>query len=597
MQKITSQLAQGGTTRRQPRIAELAVVSDRRTCALLDQQGTLCWYCPRQFDSAAVFAQLLDAEKGGFWAVEAAGQQFGHRAYLERSSILTTHFVGAAGGFALTDWMPLDAPFTGLCRQFSAAPVPVVNTIRLRPNYGLETTQTQLLADGYTAAFAEVGLWLRASHPLRQVGDCLQFIIPAGAEGWAVLTDTPGAAQMLDALQLGAAFEHTAQAWRTLAALLQYEGPYEQQVQDSIRAVQQLTFAETGGIVAAATTSLPEVLGGARNYDYRYVWMRDVSMIVGALTQLDEVGQVEQSFLNFIAKALRENEQPRLAPFYTVDKKLIKHLQKLDLAGYQRSRPVQIGNTAYDQLQLDADANVLVAAKLLYDRFGEKKEWATVVQIADFLTENWQRDDNGIWEEGKTKAYTSSKVFAARGLEFIAAYADTPAQAGRWQAAARAIRQFVQQNCLTTSGAYAVYPGSEEVDVTAVLFAHWTYCAPDSPEMLATIREIETHWCRENLYWRRLEEFDSHQEGAFLASTCWMAHYYAFAGQPARARAILEATLRYQNDLGFFAEEAGLSQGEQMLGNFPQTFVHSSFICAANGLKMALQGKDSRVHV
>jgi GH15 family glucan-1,4-alpha-glucosidase len=135
------------------------------------------------------------------------------------------------------------------------------------------------------------------------------------------------------------------------------------------------------------------------------------------------------------------------------------------------------------------------------------------------------------------------------------------------------------------------------VDVTAVLFAHWTYCAPDSPEMLATIREIETHWCRENLYWRRLEEFDSHQEGAFLAGTCWMAHYYAFAGQPDRAHAILEAALRYQNDLGFFAEEAGLSQGEQMLGNFPQTFVHSSFICAVNGLKMALQGKDSRVHV
>jgi len=580
---------------RQPRIAELAVVSDRRTCALLDQQGTLCWYCPQQFDSAAVFSLLLDAQKGGFWAVEAAGQQFSHRAYFERSSILTTHFVGAAGGFSITDWMPLEEDFTGLCRQFSAAPAPVLHTIRLRPDYGLAAATVLLLPDGHTAALPEQGLWLRASHPLRQVGDSLQFTVPAGAEGWAVLTDTPGAAQSLDAGRLGASFERTAQDWRELASLLRYEGPYERQVQDSIRAVQQLTFAATGGIVAAATTSLPEVLGGARNYDYRFVWMRDVSMIVGALVQLDEVGRVEQSFLNFIAGALRENEQASPSPFYAVDKTLIKHLRQLDLAGYQNSRPVQVGNTAYDQLQLDADANVLVAAKLLYDRFGEKKEWATVVQVADYLADNWQRDDNGIWEEGATKPYTSSKVFAARGLEFMAAYADTTAQAERWRQAAQAIRAYVSAHCLTKSGAFAVYPGSEEVDVTAVLFAHWTYCEPDSPEMLATIREIETHWCRENLYWRRLEEFDSRQEGAFLAGTCWMAHYYAFAGQPDRAHAILEAVLRYQNDLGFFAEEAGLDQGEQMLGNFPQTFVHSSFICAVNGLKLAMQGKDSRV--
>ena len=581
---------------KQPTIQELAVVSDRRTCALLDQQGTLSWYCPRQFDSSAVFSLLLDTEQGGYWAAEATGQQFSHRAYLERSSLLTTYFTVAGQEFSITDWMPLAEAFTGLCRQFSPALVPVVNTIRLRPEYGLAAARPQLLADGTTAAFAELGLWLRTSHPLRQVGDKLEFTIPSGTSGWAVLTDTPGAAQDLNGLYLGAAFDRTAEAWREVASLLNYEGPYERQVQDSIRAVQQLTFAATGGIVAAATTSLPEVLGGARNYDYRFVWMRDVSMIVGALVQLDEVGRVEQSFLDFIAEALRKNKQTRPSPFYAVDKSLITSLEKLDLRGYADSRPVQVGNIAYDQLQLDADANVLVAAKLLYDRFGEKREWATVAQIADFLAANWQRNDNGIWEEGTTKPYTSSKVFAARGLEFMAAYADTPAQAQRWQAAATAIREYVRDNCLTSTGAFAVYAGSQEVDVTAVLFAHWSYCEPNSPEMLATIHEIETHWCRENLYWRRLEEFDSHQEGAFLASTCWMAHYYAIVGNVPKAHAILEATLRYQNDLGFFAEEAGLDQGQQMLGNFPQTFVHSAFVCAVNGLKMALAGQDSRVH-
>ncbi|MBJ6145551.1 glycoside hydrolase family 15 protein [Hymenobacter sp. BT559] len=580
---------------RQPRIQELAVVSDRRTCALLDQQGTLCWYCPERFDSAAVLSLLLDAEQGGYWAVEAPSKQFVRRAYLERSSVLVSEYTVADQPFTLTDWLPLEADFTGLCRTFSPAGEDLTHTLRLRPDYGLQATLGELSAEGTTVHFADIGLWLRTSHPARAVADTWQVHIPAGEAGWAVLTDTAAAVPSLSAERLDQALTHTLAMWRKVANLLSYEGPYERQVRDSMRAVQQLTYAATGGIVAAATTSLPEVLGGARNYDYRYVWMRDVGLIVSALLQLDEVGKPEESFLGFVASALRENHQTCLSPFYAVDKTLITGARKLDLAGYQGSRPVQIGNTAYDQLQLDADANVLLTAKLLYDRFGRKEQWETVVQVADFLAENWQRDDNGIWEEGATKAYTSSKVLAARGLEFMAAYADTPEQAQRWQAAAAAIRQFVATHCHTRTGAFAVYAGSQEVDITAAQFSLWTYCAPDSPEMLATIRELEQHWCRENLYWRRLEEFDSHKEGAFLAGTCWMAHYYAVAGDLGRARSIIEAVLRYQNDLGFFAEEAGLDAGEQMLGNFPQTFVHSSFICAVNGLKQALEGEDSRV--
>lgn len=579
---------------RQPRIHELAVVSDRCTCALLDQQGTLAWYCPARFDSAAVLSLLLDADQGGYWTVEGLDKQFVRRAYLGRSSVLVSEYTVAGQPFALTDWLPLEAAFTGLCRTFSAASAALTHTLRLRPEYGLQATLGEVSADGTTVHFPDLGLWLRTAHPACLVADTWQVTVPAGEASWAVLTDTP--ATGLSTERLDEALARTLAAWREVAKMLQYDGPYERQVQDSIRAIQQLTYEATGGIVAAATTSLPEVLGGARNYDYRYVWMRDVGLIVSALLQLDEVGKPEESFLGFVASALRENQQTCLSPFYAVDKTLITGARKLDLAGYQGSRPVQIGNTAYDQLQLDADANVLLTAKLIYDRFGRKEQWEAVAQVADFLAENWQRDDNGIWEESTPRPYTSSKVLAARGLEFIADYADTPAQAQRWRAAAAAIRQFVAQHCHTRTGAFAVYAGSQEVDITAVQFPLWTYCAPDSPEMLATVRELEQHWCRENLYWRRLEEFDSHKEGAFLAGTCWMAHYYAVAGNVDRAHLIIEAVLRYQNDLGFFAEEAGLDDGAQMLGNFPQTFVHSSFICAVNGLKLTLEGKDSRVH-
>jgi GH15 family glucan-1,4-alpha-glucosidase len=580
---------------KQPAIQDLAVLSDRRTCALLDQQGTLCWYCPERFDSSAVLSLLLDAGQGGYWAVEGADQQFVARSYTGRSSILTTEFTVAGQPFYLTDWMPLLEDFTGLCRQFSAAAAPITATLRLRPDYGLQAAGAEVSADRLTVGFPDLGLWLRTSHPIRQVADTLRVTIPAGETGWAVLTGTAAAVAELSETRLAASRQHTRHAWRAVADLLHYEGPYERQVRESIRAVQQLTFAETGGIIAAATTSLPEVPGGERNYDYRYVWTRDLSLIISALLQLDQTGKPEKSFLTFIAEAWHANKQTQLTPFYAVDKTLITAAKELSLAGYQRSRPVQVGNTAADQLQLDAHANVLLAAKLLYDRFGEKKEWELVSQVADFLAENWQRDDNGIWEEGATKAYTSSKVLAARGLEFMADYADSPPQARRWRQAATDIRTFVQEHCLTETGAYAVYAGSQEVDLTAIQFPLWTYCAPDSPEMLATVAAIEQYWGRDHLYWRRLEEFDAHQEGAFLAGTCWMAHYYAVAGNLTQCHAILEAVLRYQNDLGFFAEEAGVDCGEQMLGNFPQTFVHSSFICAVNGYKQALAGEDSRV--
>ncbi|TPG61783.1 glycoside hydrolase family 15 protein [Hymenobacter nivis] len=578
----------------QPSIHSLAVVSDRRTCALLDQAGTLCWYCPQRFDSSAVFSLLLDAEQGGYWSVRGPGQQFVRRAYAERSSVLTTEFTVDGQPFSVTDWMPLEADFTGLCREFSAAPAPVIVALRLRPDYGLQAAPAGAPAGATAASFPALGLWLRASHPVRQVGDTLEFTVPAGETGWAVLADSEAAAAGLTAARVGAVRAQTLHAWRAVADLLHYEGPYERQVLDSVRAVQQLTYAPTGGIIAAPTTSLPEVPGGARNYDYRYVWMRDVGLIVSALVQLDDVGRPEKSFLAFAAEALHENQQQYFTPFYAVDKTVVEGVRELDLAGYQSSRPVQVGNGATGQLQLDAHANVLLAAKLIYDRFGERQQWPMVAQVADFLADNWQRDDNGIWEEDATKAYTSSKVLAARGLEFVAEYADEPT-AARWRAAAVDIRTFVQQHCLTATGAYAVYPGSQDVDLTAVQYTLWTYCAPDSPEMLATVAEIEQHWGRDNLYWRRLEEFDAHKEGAFLAGTCWVAHYYAVAGNVDKARAIIEAVLRYQNDLGFFAEEAGVDSGEQMLGNFPQTFVHSSFICAVYGLRQALAGKDSRV--
>jgi GH15 family glucan-1,4-alpha-glucosidase len=575
---------------KQPSISQLAVLSDQRTCAILDQDGTLNWYCPRRFDEAAVFSLLLDDQTGGFWAVDAPGKRFQQRAFVAGSSVLQTTFFVAGGTLSLTDWLPLNGAFQGLVRTMAAAPVDVTFTLRLRPDYGQQADQATTVADS-SAVFLHSGLWLYASHPLHWHEQDIAFTVPAGEAGWAFLSE---AEKQPTAASLQTSRLATEAAWQLLADAFQYEGLYEREVLNAVRAIQQVTYAETGGVLAAATIALPEVIGDERNYDYRYVWMRDLALITGALSTLDIAAKQEFRFLDFVAAALEENQQPCVTPLYRVDHSLVKDMQELKLGGYWGSQPVLIGNTASIQRQLDAEANVLIAAHMLYSKYGEQPHWATIAQIADYICRNWDKKDNGIWEEGVLHHYTSSKVFAAVGLELVADYNPDPAEAARWRHNAGLIREFVATKCLTKTGAYASYAGSEEVDISAVLFALWSYTEPDAPAMLATIRELEANYCREQLYWRRLEEYDSRKEGAFLAGSCWMAHYYAVAGDLPKSQAILDAVARFQNDLGYFSEEADVDKG-LLLGNFAQSFVHSSFICAANGLTKAQAGIDTRV--
>ncbi|PSR15096.1 hypothetical protein C8255_23350 [filamentous cyanobacterium CCP3] len=380
----------------------------------------------------------------------------------------------------------------------------------------------------------------------------------------------------------------TLECWREIAAHATYHGPYEREVAESIRALRLLTFEDNGGIIAAPTTSLPEVIGGQRNYDYRYVWLRDAGMIVSALTRAGSDGTDERRFLDFICGYDRDSDHQPLKPFSNLDGNSPSSEECLNLVGYRHSAPVMIGNVAKDQLQLDAYGNVLLAAKLIYNRFETREHWSLVAEIADFLSDRWHEPDYGIWEEQEKHQYTSSKVVAACGLKFIADVAENADQARRWRAAEREIRAFVSEHCLTSAGAYAVAAGEEDVDVTAALFPVWAYTPADSPEMVKTMQVLERDYATGHLYRRHLKTFDSQREGAFLASTLWVAQYWIMRREFQRAKAIIDAALEFSNDLGLFAEEADPKTGA-MLGNFPQTFVHAAFIGAAIDLKAALE--------
>jgi GH15 family glucan-1,4-alpha-glucosidase len=577
----------------QPDIRDLGIIGDQKTCALVDKNGTIAWFCPERFDTSAICSLLVDDEKGGYWAVE-AGADFASRRYLTDSSILRSEYSRGAERFTLTDWMPYaeDEARQGICRLTSPFTHDLTHRIRLRDNYGLEEVVLRRVSD--TAVQISGHGWtylLTASHPVVISEGLLSITVPAGEVGWAYLATSSDAGEQTTGETIDQSLTGTLTKWKDIFGMFSYKGVYEEQVFNSCRAICLMTHKPSGGIIAAATTSLPEGFGNGRNYDYRYVWLRDAAMIVSAHIRAIGMTGAATDFLGFLCSARTGNADKRIMPFYDLNLNVAESLKEIPLNGYKNEKPVVIGNGANEQLQLDANANVLLAAKQIYAQLDDKPNWETVRVIADFLAENWQQKDHGIWEEHVQEHFTSSKVIAAKGLEFIAKNADNEEQAAKWKQAAADIREFVAKNCLTESGAYAVYAGSSHVDVTAALYPVWLYDEPDSPEMKATIKEIEEVLREGDLYHRRLEQFDAQKEGVFLAGSLWVAQYYIMLNNLEKSRKIIEATLEYANDLGYLAEECHIPTGE-MLGNFPQTFVHASLMGALVDLDVA-EGKKN----
>lgn len=570
-----------------PEIRDLGLIGDQKTVAVLDRWGSVLWYCPRRFDYPSLCAALLDPDNGGVWHIRIPNAVATGRRYVQDSAILETSLSFKDQPFTITDWMPAgDCSPNGICRRFSTAPSDVQIVLSPAPGYARDALKFEV-ADQCVCINGEH--WLHASHPISVNDRSVCFTLPKGESGWAVLVD--GAVERPTASLLQSWYDSTLSYWNEIATRIHYEGPYIQQIADSLRALRLLTYAPNGGVIAAATTSLPEVLGGSRNYDYRYVWLRDTGMIVSAMVRAGSKGIDEKRFLEFICASLQADpNKPPLPPFMSLDFQSAPSTQVLPLAGYRASSPVLIGNTAGQQLQLDGFGNVLLAAKLIYGQHDTRDHWETVSKIADFLAEHWRQPDHGIWEEDEKEQYTLGKVIASCGLRYIAEFTDDKAQAERWRNTAREIQEYVADHCINAEGAYATIAGQEAVDVSAVLFPIWGFVAADTPEMVATLRVLERDYCQSDLYWRHLENFDSRKEGAFLAGTIWVAQYWVMRNDLTRARRILDAALAYSNDLGFFAEEADPQSGE-MLGNIPQAFTHAALIGAVIDYERALQHK------
>lgn len=562
----------------QPNIRDLALIGDQKSCALIDKNCTIAWYCLWRFDQPSLFSLLID-EQGGYWSVDAAGKVFSRRSYKDDTAILKTEFNVDGGSFTITDFMPAATEMAGICRLFTPSPVPV--TIRLfpKPDYGRSPAKLKRGEDDTTVADNKFEYYIKGSHPLSIQNGIIEMVIPKDESGWCVLVDDKRAVQHVCLENLLDAQQKTAAKWHCLMSNIVYEGVYKEQLYQSYKALQLLTHEHSGGILAAATTSCPERAGGKRNYDYRYVWLRDTAMDVRALVRASSKGGEAERFLDFLCAARNTNKKDLFVPFYDLDNKTAPEGKFIPGTGYKGSKPIRIGNDAYDQLQLDAQGNVLLAAKEIYNKNGKKPHRETIVRTADFLVDNWHQKDHGIWEENVKEHFTSSKVLVVRGLEFIAEYADDERQKQKWLNTAKEVRLYILNNCMTKDGAYAVYAGSNAVDITAALYAVWGYDQPDSPAMRQTVKRIEEEYREGELYYRHLIQFNSKREGVFLAGSLWMALYYIGINNLNKAKSIIDAVLSFSTDLGFLPEEGNVKTGE-LLGNLPQAFVHASLIGA-----------------
>ncbi len=617
-------------------IAAYGIIGDCHTAALVGTDGSIDWFCPERFDSPAVFCRLLDARLGGYLSVTPAGRFDAQRRYREGTNILETTFTAGGDQARLTDFMPLrertpgEAPGRGssgrICRLVEALAGAPTLTVRFKPTFAYAETPARLAqraggllatpADGPAESLALAcpeldwqagadGAWQADLH--LAAGERLWLVLAhvrAGDDpdkGLAALAALAAHATR-DAVDLLAA---TARYWQDWSDRCTYHGPYRAEVLRSALALKLLTYAPSGAIVAAPTTSLPEHVGGVRNWDYRYTWLRDASLLLYALLTLNYHAEAT----DFFAWLRRTQEaDPTALPqiMYTVDERRDLPERTLDyLSGYRDSRPVRVGNAASRQLQLDIFGEVLTAADL---RFGKPSDdlpegwwpaeppgrltWSVLRGLVEQAAERWQEPDEGIWEvRGGPQRFLYSRLmcWAAidRGLHLAEAYR-LPAPTDVWSKARAAIRNAILTEGYNAKvGAFTQALGSSTLDASALVIPRLGFLPPTDPRVRSTIERIRADLTQDGLVYRyRAADGLPGGEGAFFPCSFWLAEAEGLGGWLERAHDQFAGLLRRANDLGLFSEEIDPATGA-LLGNFPQGFSHAALINAAVNLAKA----------
>jgi len=584
-----------------PPLREYAAIGDGRTVALVARDGSIDWLCLPDLDSPSVFAAILDAERGGRFALRPRQPHEARRRYLPDTNVLETTFTTSTGAVRVTDAMTLPGrglgPARELVRCVEGLSGSVALTWRVEPRFGygsapvrLESRRPYPVATSGSDALA-VCAWDAGSVQCEAAGMGADFEIGEG--GRATIAMVTAHAEPLvfpGRAQAEARAATTVEFWRRWAADLTYTGPWRDAVVRSALLLKLLVFAPSGAIAAAPTTSLPEAIGGERNWDYRYSWIRDSSFTLDALLQLGKRVEATAFFWWFM-HATRLT-LPRLQVLYRLDGGADAPEQTLALDGYRGSRPVRIGNGAAGQLQLDVYGELLDAA-FVYAAAGHHLDRDTardLAGIADFVCQHWREPDSGIWEvRAAPRHHTQSKAMCWVALDRavrLAQRRELPGQhAERWSTEAANIRRFIDDHCWSeTKESYVWYAGSEDLDASLLLMAIMRYDAPDSPRLRNTIEAVRRELASGPLLYRYSgDDGIAGGEGAFVCCGFWLAEALAITGRRSEAEALFDDLLRLANDVGLYAEEIAPATHD-FLGNFPQGLVHLALISAAMAL-------------
>ncbi|HET8983275.1 MAG TPA: glycoside hydrolase family 15 protein [Pedococcus sp.] len=586
-------------------IEDHGVIGDLHTAALVSTEGDIEWLCLPRFDSPSVFAALLDDERGGRFSVRCAGATRTKQMYLPDSNILVTRFLGESSVGEVVDFMvPRERNGRGtlqLVRIVRAVRGQVRVQIRCAPafDYGRARTEVDIV-EGAGAFFSSPAgqLVLRSTVPLQAEGSAA-VADPVLAEGelLALSLSRQGSSRPLDLVEAEDLLASTLAYWQHWIRKSRYRGRYREMVERSALALKLLVHQPTGALVAAATTSLPESVGGSRNWDYRFTWVRDAAFTVYALMRLG-FSEEAAAFMDWLeARCTQTPPGAGLRILYTLDGGPVPAEESLEhLRGYRDSRPVRIGNGAADQLQLDIYGE-LMDSVYLYDRYAEPisyELWVALCRQLDWLEGHWEKADHGVWEvRGPMQRFTYSSVMTwvafQRGAR-IAAERGLPAPLDRWRASAdRAYLHVQEESWSPERKAYVQFPGSRTLDAGALVLPLVKFSGPRDPRFLATLDRIEQELVTDSLVHRYQNDGSdgfTEAEGTFNLCSFWYVEALTRAGRLDQARHTFEKMLTYANHLGLYAEEIGPS-GEA-LGNFPQAFTHLALISAAVNLDLAL---------
>jgi GH15 family glucan-1,4-alpha-glucosidase len=583
-------------------IRDYALVGDGRTGALIARDGSVDWLCLPNFDSASVFARVLDAERGGSFRLEPAVPFETERRYLDDSNVLETTFTTAEGTVRLTDAMTLSddqaiSPMRELVRKAEgmAGAVPLRWSFDPRFGYGARRTRIERrsrhwFAEGGSDALvlgicdAPDGVFangiVTGEVALEQGRSALWSLAAAHVEPLVI----PGRSDAERRLARTKAF------WPTWAAQIQYEGPWREAVVRSSLVQKLLVFAPSGARVAAPTASLPEWIGGIRNWDYRYTWLRDACWSLDAGMRLG-FHKGAQAFFWWLMQASRLT-QPELRILYRVDGSPQAPERELPwLEGYRSSGPVRIGNGAARQLQLDVYGGVLESIWLYFQQVGriDRDTGKEVARIADWVATHWRDPDSGIWEvRSEPTHFIQSKAFCWIALDRACKLAERgaiPDRSVRWRAAADELGEFIEtQGWDEELGSYVRATDLREPDASLLTMPLLGYGDPKGERICSTIDTIERELRKGPFVYRYLgDDGVGGAEGAFLTCSFWLVEALAHAGRLDRAHALMDELIGLANDVGLYSEEVD-PHTHDFLGNFPQALTHLALVNAAVGI-------------